>query len=129
MIKNFFLITFRNLMKNKLFIFINIFGMAISIGCCLVAYFNWEFDANFDTHHEKAASIYRVSSVRKFDGTTTLYGHAPMPLGPAIKQNIPDVNAMTRFGWSYSDFKIDDNVFRAELGYVDPQFFDIFSYE
>ncbi|HTF20081.1 MAG TPA: ABC transporter permease [Chryseolinea sp.] len=129
MIRNFFLITFRNLMKNKLFIFINIFGMAISIGCCLVAYFNWEFDAQFDSNHAQASKIYRVSSTRQFDGTTTLYGHAPMPLGPAIRQNIADVNATTRFGWSYSDFKIDDNVFRAELSYVDPDFFKIFSFD
>lgn len=129
MIKNFFLITFRNLMKNKLFIFINVFGMAISIGCCLVAYFNWEFDAQFDAIHQNAARIYRVSSIREFDGTKTLYGHAPTPLGPAISQNINDVNATSRFGWSYSDFKIDDNVFRAELSYVDPDFFKMFSFE
>ncbi|MEJ1237853.1 ABC transporter permease [Chryseolinea sp. T2] len=129
MIKNFFLITFRNLMKNKLFIFINVFGMAISIGCCLVAYFNWEFDAQFDAIHKNADHIYRVSSVRKFDGATTLYGHAPTPLGPAVHQNISDVNASSRFSWSYSDFKITDNVFRAELSYVDPDFFKMFSFD
>jgi ABC-type antimicrobial peptide transport system permease subunit len=129
MLKNFFLITFRNLMKNKLFIFINIFGMAISIGCCLVAYFNWELDAEFDSVHKNGGSIYRVSSIRSFDGNSTLYGHAPLPLGSAIRQNISDVNAVTRFGWSYSDFKISDNVFRAELSYVDPEFFKMFSFE
>lgn len=129
MIKNFFLITLRNLMKNKLFIFINIFGMAISIGCCIVAYFNWEFDAQFDAVHTQASKIYRISSIRKFDGNTTLYGHAPTPLGLAITQNISDVNATTRFAWSYSDFKIGDNVFRAELSYVDPDFFKMFSFD
>lgn len=129
MIKNFFLITFRNLMKNKLFIFINIFGMAISIGCCLVAYFNWEFDATFDHHHTKAHQIYRVSSVRQFDGTSTVFGHAPLPLGPAIRQNIADVNAVTRMAWSFSDFKIEDNVFRANLVYVDPDFFNMFTFD
>ena len=129
MIKNFFLITLRNLMKNKLFIFINVFGMAISIGCCLVAYFNWEFDARFDANHKNADHIYRVSSVRTFDGAQELYGHAPLPLGATIRQNITDVDAVTRFNWSYSDFKVEDNVFRAEMSYVDPDFFDIFTFE
>jgi len=129
MIKNFFLTTFRTMMKNKLFIFINIFGMAISIGCCIVAYFNWEFDATYDEIHTKASQIYRVSSIREFDGTSTLFGHAPLPLGPAIKQNIPDVNGMARMAWSFSDFKIEDNVLRADLVYVDPDFFTMFTFD
>ena len=47
MIKNFLLITIRNLLKNKLFIFINVFGMGFAIACCIVADFNCEFDSQF----------------------------------------------------------------------------------
>lgn len=129
MIRNFLLITIRNLMKNKVFIFINVFGMGIAIACCIVAYFNWEFDARFDSHHVNRSSIYRVSSVREFEGQTTLYGHAPHPLGMTIKQNIPDVSKVVRYSGSYSDFKVDDNIFRAGLAYVDPEFFEVFSFE
>ena len=129
MFKNFLLITVRNLMKNKLFIFINVFGMAIAIACCIVAYFNWEFDARFDSHHKNRTSIYRISSIREFDGETTLYGHAPQPLGPTIKQNIQDVSKVVRLSWSYSDFKVSDNVFRSGLAYADPELFEVFSFE
>lgn len=129
MIRNFFVITLRNLMKNKLFILINVFGMGIAIACCIVAYFNWEFDATFDDHHTHRSQIYRVSSVREFEGNTTLYGHAPHPLGATIRQNIPDVKSAVRMAWSYSDFKIEDNVFRPHLAYVDPEFFDLFTFE
>ena len=38
MIKNYLLITFRSLMKNKLFILINVFGMGIAIACCITAF-------------------------------------------------------------------------------------------
>ena len=51
MFKNFLLITLRSMMKNKLFIFINVFGMAIAIACCIVAYFAYEFEATFDENH------------------------------------------------------------------------------
>jgi len=129
MIKNFLLITVRNLMKNKLFIFINIFGMGIAIACSIVAYFNWEFDVRFNSHHINRESIYRISSIREFEGETTLYGHAPHALGMAIKQNIPDVSKVIRFSGSHSDFKVNDNVFRAGLAYVDPEFFEVFSFE
>jgi ABC-type antimicrobial peptide transport system permease subunit len=116
-------------MKNKLFIFINVFGMAIAIGCCIVAYFNWEFDAKFNAHHKNMGNIYRVSSIREFDGRSTLYGYSPTPLGAVVRQNIPDVDEVVRMAWSYSDFKVDDNVFSAGLAYADPTFFDVFSFE
>lgn len=129
MLKNFFLITVRNLMKNKVFIFINVFGMGIAIACCIVAYFNWEFNDRFDTHHKNAPTVYRVGSIREFEGQRELFGHVPVPLGAAIKQNIPDVEKTVRMSWSWSDFKVEDNVFRAELSYVDPDFFNVFSFE
>jgi ABC-type antimicrobial peptide transport system permease subunit len=130
MIKNFFLITFRNLVKNKLFILINVFGMGMAIACCIVAYFNWEFDATFDDSHVQSPKVYRVSSIRDFEGESTLYGHAPLPLGATIKQNIPDVVSTVRVAWTYSDLKVEDDVFRPEgMAYVDPDFFKVFSFE
>ena len=129
MFRNFLLITIRNMMKNKLFIIINVFGMGIAIACCIVAYFNWEFDARFDSHHVNRSSIYRVSSIREFDGETTLYGHAPVAMGMTVRQNIPDVSKVVRMSWSHSDFKVSDNVFRAGLAYADPDFFEVFSFD
>ncbi len=128
MIKNFLLVTVRNLLKNKLFIFINIFGMGIAIACCIVAYFNWEFDSQFDTHHRNRSNIYRVSAVREFEGESTLYGYVPHPLGASIKQNIADVQKVVRMSGSYSDFKVGDNIFPSDLAYADPEFFDVFSF-
>ena len=79
MMKNYLLITFRSLAKNKLFIFINVFGMGIAIACCLVAYVNWEFAADWDKKHVKADQIYRVQLVREFQGRSERFGMAPMP--------------------------------------------------
>ena len=103
--------------------------MAISIGCCIVAYFNWEFDAQFDHHHKNAANIYRVSSIREFEKVSTLYGYVPLPLGATIKQNVPDVNNVVRMSWSYSNFKVKDNLFETRVAYVDKDFFNVFSFD
>lgn len=129
MIKNFLLITWRSMMKNKLFIFINVMGLAISIGCCIVAYFNWEYNATFDDHHVNKEKIYRVSSMRTFNDVTKLYGYAPLAMGEAIRQNVQDAEKVSRFNWSGSNLKIDDNIFPAQMGYVDPDFFQMFSFE
>src|SRR4051812_18716638 len=106
MIKNYFLITVRNLMKNKLFILINLFGLSIAIACCIVSYFNYDFNASFDGNHLNAASVYRVGSVREFQNERTKYGYVPAGLGNAIKQNIPDVDAVVRYSPEGGNFRI-----------------------
>src|SRR5690606_25580 len=88
MIRNYLLIAWRSMMKNRFFIMINILGLATGIACCVVAYFNWEYSAVFDKHHERAESVYRITSVREFEGRTTRYGLTPLPLGEVIRQNI-----------------------------------------
>lgn len=129
MLRNFFLITFRNMLKNKLFISINIFGMGVAIACCIVAYFVYEFSHTFDLVHEKAQSIYRVSSVREFDDNVSRYGTAPLPLRAVIAENIKDVDRSTRFQYSWSNFKREDELFEANLSYVDPDFFEMFTFD
>ena len=91
MLKNFFLITLRNMMKNKLFIFINVFGMGLAIGCCIVAYFAYEYDSTFDAIHKNGEHIYRVSAIREFDDQLTRFGYAPLPIRTIIDQNFKDV--------------------------------------
>ena len=129
MIKNYLLITWRSMMKNRLFIFINVIGLAVAIACCIVSYFNWEFNARFDSHHTQKDNIYRVSAVREFEGKTTLYGYVPLPLGNVIRENIPEVEKIVRMSWSFSDIKVEDNLFPAGLAYVDPAFFEVFTFD
>jgi ABC-type lipoprotein release transport system permease subunit len=129
MIKNYLLITLRSMLKNKMFIFINIFGLAIGIGCCIVAYFNWEYDDQFDKNHALREKIYRVSMIREFEGNSTLYGVVPLPLGAVIRQNIPDAEMVVRMSWSYSNVKVEDNLFPGRIAYADPDFFNLFSFE
>src|SRR5687768_11447316 len=81
MIKNFLLITFRSMMKNKLFIIINVFGMGVAIACCIVSYFALQYDSTFDAVHANRSSVYRVSMIREFDNTRTDIAYAPLPLG------------------------------------------------
>lgn len=129
MIKNYLLITLRNLAKSKLFIFINILGMAISIASCIVAYFNYDFNKAFDSNHTNAETIYRVNSIREFQNETTKYGIAPMALGNVIVQNVKDVDAVIRYSPSGGDFRIKEELFNNDLTFIDPGFFELFTYE
>ena len=129
MIKNYLLITLRSLAKNKLFIFINVFGMGIAIACCVVAYVNWEFAATWDSKHVNAEHIYRVQLIREFQGRPERYGMAPMPLGNFVKQNFKEVSKVVRYTSSYCDIRIGEEVFGTQMVFVDSGFFDLFTYK
>lgn len=129
MFKNQLLITLRNMMKNKLYLFINIFGMAIAIACCIIGYFNYDFNASFDEHHQNAATIYRVGSVRKFQNELTEFGYVPIALGNAIRQAVPEVDEVIRYTPAGGNFRINTEVFSSDMTCVDPEFFKVFTFE
>ncbi len=129
MIKNYLMITLRSMLKNKLFLSINIVGMGIAIACCIVAYFNYDFNVSFDTHHVNASTIYRVNSVREFQGNLRTYGYVPIALGNAIKQNVGDVDAVVRYSPGGANFRIGEELFASNVTNVDPEFFKLFTFE
>jgi len=80
MLRNYLKITFRSLMKNKLFVFINVMGLGIALACCIVAYLNWDFNVKFDANHLNSESIYRLNFIRITNGRPVKNGDSPMPL-------------------------------------------------
>lgn len=129
MVKNYLMITLRSMLKNKLFLSINILGMAMAIACCIVAYFNWDFNVSFDSHHVNAGTIYRVNSVREFQGEQRTFGHVPIALGNAIRQNISDIDKVVRYSPGGGNFRVGDELFQSNLSNVDPDFFKLFTFE
>ncbi|MBL7853710.1 MAG: ABC transporter permease [Cyclobacteriaceae bacterium] len=129
MIKNYLLITLRNLLKNKMYILINTFGMGLAIACCITAYLNWEFQATWDEGHAHAAKIYRVQFWQEFQGNANRHGIAPMALSGYIKQNIKEADKVVRYMSGYCDMRIGEEVFGDQMVYADSAFFDLFTYK
>lgn len=103
--------------------------MAIAIACCIVAYFNFDFNESFDAHHVNAPTLYRVNSVREFQNELTSYGYVPIALGNAIKQNVSDVDEVVRYSPEGGNFRIGEELFNSDLIYVDPSFFSLFTFQ
>ena len=129
MIKNYLLIALRSMMKNKLFIIANVIGLGVAISQCIVGYFAYEYDAQFDGIHQNQENIYRVSAIREFESNLTRYGYVPLPLGEIVNKTFNEVDLSSRYHHSYANFKRDDNLFSSNLRYVDPAFFQIFSFD
>ncbi len=129
MIKNFFKITFRNLAKNKVFALVNVLGLGIALACCIVAYLNYDYNVKFDTLHEHAKNIYRINFIRITNGNPIKNGDCPMPLGDIVRDNFSQVGKAVRYYPGGGNFKIGDELFRTSVSTVDPEFFEMFTFE
>ena len=128
MLKNFFKLTLRNLLKNKTFVIINIIGLGLSLACCIVAYLNYDFAMSFDRNHEKLHSIYKVQSNKLIDGNKVTYGITPLALGSAIEGKSSAVSRQSRYTQQSMNIVKGDRVLDKSFGCVEADFLNIFTY-
>jgi len=128
MLKNYLKITVRNMMKNKVFVLINIFGLGMALACCIVAFLNWDFNTKFDTYHTNTDDVYRVNFVRITNDRPIKNGSCPLPLGEQIKTSIAGVDKVMRYFPVRGNFRINNEVFSANIAAVDPEFIEVFNY-
>src|ERR1700682_6218755 len=96
MLKNYLRIAIRSLLKNKIFSFINIFGLAVGLTCCmLIAAFLYD-ELSYDTYPVQAAQIYRLSLRITQNGGDADYPDVDVAVGAGIKNAFPEVLASAR---------------------------------
>jgi putative ABC transport system permease protein len=130
MLRNYVVIALRNMMRNKLFITINVLGLGLAISFCIIAWLNWRFAEDWDKDHaEHAESIYRIQFWHDVPAKSERWGSTPMPIADHIRQNIKAVDKVVSFLPSDAQFRMNDEVFQTSLGYADSLFFDLFNFE
>ncbi|MGC3945462.1 MAG: ABC transporter permease [Chryseolinea sp.] len=135
MLRGYFSIALRVLAKRRLYSLINIFGLSISMSCCLLIYLFIQDEKSFDGFHANKNVIYRIED-KKFniDNPTAAdpyISSASLPAGlkQALVDEIPEVVHATRFNSGYgSVLRYEDNVFAERVTYVDRDFFTMFSF-
>ena len=131
MLKNYFKIAIRNILRHKGFSFINIFGLALGLtACILVGLYIWQ-DLHYDNYHQNADKIYRVSMEAIAPAYNTHFAETPALVAPNLKNNFPEIDKISRIYFSSDDLIIyeDKKIYEDEIIFADEDFFDIFSYE
>jgi putative ABC transport system permease protein len=123
-------VALRNIVRHKSYAFLNIFGLAAGMGCCILIGL-WVLDElSYDRFHENASSICRVESDQNFNGRTLHIYWTPYALGPALKEEIPEIADATRAGnLSAQLLRYQDKVFEEYAVWaVDPSFLRMFTF-
>src|ERR1700761_5986031 len=96
MIKNYFKTAWRNILVNKLFTSLNISGLAIGMCVCITLFACISYELSFDRLYKNSKNIYRVNMQTNAKFNNKIWAQVPNSVGPAIVQNIPQVQSMTR---------------------------------
>lgn len=130
MIKNYFKIAWRNLLKNKLYGAINIGGLAMgmAVSFLLLLYVYNEF--TYNGMHTKADRIYKVMTNRPVEGEINTSGETPAPLAEVMRKDYPEIEKVARTNGGY-DILMGYGDVNVKLNFsaADPAVLDIFTFE
>src|SRR5258705_4554283 len=96
MIKNYFKIAWRNLLKNKAFSFINILGLSIGIAVCFIIMLFVQDELSYDRFNKKADRIVRIIFKASINGGKINEPAVMPPVAKALKDDYPEVEDATR---------------------------------
>jgi len=135
MIKNYLKIAWRNLLRNKISSFINIFGLTISLCVCVTLLIFVEYERSFDTYHTKAENTFRVVQHNAMPNETLYWNTTAYPLAAALRNDLPEIAAVTQIaGPVKRTFKVGDDTNQLlfeepKVLFVDPEYPHIFDVE
>jgi len=128
MFKNYIIIAFRNFIRQKLYSFINILGLAIGLACFILIML-WVIDElSYNKFNKNYDEIYRVINYHSMDGPH-FFSNSPNAMGPELKKLYPEIIEFTRYNDYGGIVKYDDKFFNEPLFiYGDPALFKMFSF-
>jgi predicted permease len=137
MIRNYFKIAIRNLLRNKSYAFINVLGLAVGISACLLIFLIIQNELSFDTFHAKRNAVYRVVTTFKGgDGSRHSPG-VPFPVAEALRIDYPALKEIAAIYGNSNELITVLNAenepvkkFEEEEGvfFTEPQFFRILDF-
>jgi putative ABC transport system permease protein len=138
MLRNYLKIAWRNLKRNKVFSFINVFGLAIGLTCCLLISLYIYHETSYDKYHKNADRIVELGTTFYRDGKEEKTPNTPAPMAAAMQQEFPEIEKTTRLMKLFAEDKTllqynpSNNApksFYETNGYMaDPTFFQVFTY-
>src|ERR1700759_2867511 len=115
MIRNYIKTAWRSLKGNKVFSFINVFGLAVGLTCCMFIGAYLYNELTYDTYSVNAKQLYRVGVRTISNGGGTEFPSVDIAVAQGIKNAFPEVLAYTRISNEHPLFiKYEGKQFKEE---------------
>jgi putative ABC transport system permease protein len=133
MLKNYLKITLRNFFRYKTNSVINIAGLSIGMAVFIIIILFVKFQLSFDTFNKKMDRTYRVIWVSKSNPGNITYVETPELLGPALKQQFPQIESLVRIEKHYPLKALvsysNKSFYETDFLHTDSSFFNLFSFK
>lgn len=115
MIKNYFKVAMRSLLKNKFYSLLNISGLAIGIASCLMIMLFVADELSYDTYYDNSENTYRLTMAGALNGSAFDLAVVGPSVGKALLDDYPEVTDFGRFRQRGSPFiRFGENIFKEE---------------
>jgi len=131
MIKNYFKIAWRNIIRHKGYSGINILGLAIGIAACLLILQYVSFELSYENFHANKERIYRVKQDRYDNGKlSTEWAGGAYAVGNSFKDAIPEIEDYVKLvGNGQVIAEINNQPIKIEkVFFASGSFFKLFTY-
>ena len=132
MIKNYFKVAVRNLLRYKGYAFINILGLAVGIAASVLIFLYITNEMSYDKFHEEADRTYRLKADWSNQGDSRIHQlGTPFILAQTIREKYPQVEFITQLSGPLGDviIRYKDTAFKeTDVFCAEPSFFDVFSF-
>lgn len=129
MLRNFVKIALRNLVKNKLYTFINVGGLAISIGVCTLILLFVQSETSYDDYHPEKERLYRLALERLYPDHVSEYAITPAFIAKQAYEDFPEVTSFARIWKPFNQVSVqyeDQTFLEPNLMAADSNFFQLF---
>jgi len=129
MIKNFFKIAWRGLLRSKGFSAINIAGLVVGMASAILILLWIQNEVSYDQFHEKKDRIYEAWNRAEFSGELNCWNTTPKVLARTLEKDLPEVEAAVRVDWGSNFlFTIGDKKLTVRGNIVDSNFLQVFTF-
>ena len=122
-------VSFRKMRRQKWYSLITVTGLAAGMACAILILLWVRHELSYDSFHARAENIYRAIMEDHLSDAISVHPWLPFPLGPALKDEFPEIAAVSRYRPDDMVVRYKENA-HTETRFltVDPDFFKIFSF-
>ena len=133
--KNYVKVAVRNLARDKGQAFINLFGLAVGMTCCILIFLYIQDELSYDRYPDKAGQTYRLAlEAQTPDRGVINTARTPPPWAPALAKEFPEVESTVRIktplvSWNVGYIAGEKRFHEKGFYFADPSVFDVFSFK
>ena len=129
MFRNYLKIALRTLWKNRTHTLINVVGLSVAFGTCVLLFLTAAFELSYDHFHADADRIFRLNFLSSNrDGSSEKSSTMPYPIATVLKAEFPEIEGVTRWFDQNTSVRWQDRVYSKDVRMVDADFLPMFSF-